>query len=97
MGFKPLTNAELGFQDDPRWGGQAPLWYYILKEAELQHQGTHLGDVGGRIVVETLVGLLVENRNSFFRLDPNFQPAPPMAPQPGQFRVGDLLKFAGVA
>ncbi|HEX2041792.1 MAG TPA: heme peroxidase family protein [Acidimicrobiales bacterium] len=97
MGFKPLTNAELGFQDDPGWGGQAPLWYYVLKEAELQNEGTHLGDVGGRIVAETLVGLLVENRNSFFRLDPNFQPAPPMAPQPGQFRMGDLLKFAGAA
>jgi hypothetical protein len=97
MGFKPLTNAELGFQDDPGWGGKAPLWYYILKEAELQHQGTQLGDVGGRIVAETLVGLLTENRNSFFRLDPNFQPAPPMASQPGRFTIGDLLKFAGVA
>ena len=99
MGFKPLSNAELGFgsQGDPGWGGQAPLWYYILKEAELQHQGTQLGDVGGRIVAETLVGLLVENRNSFFRLDPNFQPAPPMASQPGRFTIGDMLKFAGAA
>ena len=97
MGFKPLSNAELGFQDDPGWGGQAPLWYYVLKEAELQHDGIHLGDVGGRIVAETLVGLLVENRDSFFRLDPNWKPAPPIARQQGEFRFGDLLKFAGVA
>ncbi len=35
-----------------------PLWYYVLKEAELQHNGKHLGDVGGTIVAETIIGLL---------------------------------------
>jgi hypothetical protein len=97
LGFTPLTNAELGVGDDPGWESQAPLWYYVLKEAELQHQGTHLGDVGGRIVAEVLVGLLVENRSSFFRLEPNWKPAAPIAPQAGEFRIGDLLKFAGAA
>jgi hypothetical protein len=97
MGFTPLSNAELTIADDPGWSGQAPLWYYILKEAELQHQGTHLGDVGGRIVAEVLVGLLAENRDSFFRLDPNWKPAPPIAPQQGEFRLGHLLKFANAA
>ena len=97
MNFAPLSNADLGFDDDPGWAGQAPLWYYILKEAELQHEGTQLGDVGGRIVAEVLVGLLAENRDSFFRLDPTWKPSPPIASQDGEFRVGDLLKFSGVA
>ena len=97
MGFKPLSNDDLGFDNDPGWNDEAPLWYYILKEAELQHQGTHLGDVGGRIVAEVLVGLLVENRNSFFRLEPNWKPVPPIAATAGEFRIGDLLKFAGAA
>ncbi|MCA1683479.1 MAG: peroxidase, partial [Actinobacteria bacterium] len=97
MGFTPLSNLDLGLAADPGWDGQAPLWFYVLKEAELQHQGVHLGDVGGRIVAETLVGLLAHNRDSFFRLDPTFEPAPPIAPQPGVFRLGDLLRFAGAA
>ena len=97
MGVAPLSNAQLGLANDPGWGGEAPLWFYVLKEAELQRQGTHLGDVGSRIVAETLVGLLAHNRDSFFRLDPNWKPEAPMASQPGQFRLGDLLKFAGAA
>ena len=30
-----LSNATLGLSGDPGWGGEAPLWYYVLKEAEL--------------------------------------------------------------
>jgi hypothetical protein len=97
MGLTPISNVDLGLPPDAGWDGQAPLWFYVLKEAELQHQGVHLGDVGGRIVAETLVGLLAHNRDSFFRLDPNFTPAPPIASQPGVFGVGDLLRFAGAA
>ncbi|MDP8986981.1 MAG: heme peroxidase family protein [Actinomycetota bacterium] len=94
MGIQPLSNADLGMSEDRGWGGQAPLWFYVLKEAELQHAGTRLGEVGGRIVAETLVGLLAENRDSFFRLDPGWRPAPPIAPAEGRFGVGDLLAFA---
>ncbi len=34
MGLKPLTNQQLGLTD-PGWKGKAPLWFYVLKEAEL--------------------------------------------------------------
>lgn len=37
--------------------GSAPLWYYILKEAEIRHHGHHLGQLGSRIVAEVLIGL----------------------------------------
>lgn len=98
MGVPPLSNEELGIPADPGWETQAPLWFYILKEAELQREGGHsLGQVGGRIVAETLVGLLAENKNSFFRLGPTFQPEPPIAPARGTFTMGDLLRFAGAA
>lgn len=53
----PLTTAELGLTD-PRWGGLAPLWFYVLKEAEIQLGGAHPGTVGGRIVADTILGLL---------------------------------------
>ncbi len=33
-----------------------PLWFYILKEAELSTAGASLAPVGGRIVGEVLLG-----------------------------------------
>ena len=39
-----LSNATLGLSNDPGWGGEAPLWFYILKEAELPpYNGERLG------------------------------------------------------
>ena len=37
---------------------QTPLWYYILKEAEVRKDGERLGPVGARIVAEVFVGLV---------------------------------------
>ena len=89
----------LGLSNDPGWGGEAPLWYYILKEAELPpYNGERLGPVGGRIMAETLVGLLQRDPNSYLYLDPSWKPTPPIAnPTTGKFEFSDLLKFAGAA
>jgi hypothetical protein len=79
-------------------GGEAPLWFYILKEAELPpYNGQQLGPVGGRIMAETLVGLLQRDPNSYLYLDPGWKPVPPLASGPGKFAFADLLKFAGAA
>ena len=43
-----------------------PLWYYLLREAELGG-GESLGPVGGRIVAEVLVGLLQGDPLSYIR------------------------------
>jgi hypothetical protein len=93
-----LSNATLGLDSDPGWGGEAPLWFYVLREAELPPYNTErLGQVGGRIVAEVLVGLLQRDPNSYLFLDPGWKPAPPLAPAPGQFAFVDLLRFAGAA
>jgi len=42
-----------------------PLWYYILKEAEVRANGDTLGDLGSRIVVETQIGLMENDPRSF--------------------------------
>jgi hypothetical protein len=98
MGVQALSNKELGLGNDPGWGGQAPLWYYILKEAELQNKGKKLGTVGGRIVAEVVLGLLERDKNAYLHpSNKGFWPQPPMARKPGVFLMGDLLKFAGVA
>jgi hypothetical protein len=93
-----LSNATLGLSNDPGWGGEAPLWYYILKEAELPpYNGERLGPVGGRIMAETLVGLLQRDPNSYLYLDPAWKPTSPIASTTGKFEFSDLLKFAGAA
>jgi hypothetical protein len=97
MRVPALSNARLELSD-PRWGGEAPLWFYILKEAELDpYYGTRLGPVGGRIVAEVLVGLLQRDPNSYLYLDPAWKPAPPIAPDTGLFTFVDLLRYAGAA
>ena len=40
------------------FGVSTPLWYYVLAEAKAATGGVTLGPVGGRIVAETLIGLL---------------------------------------
>jgi Animal haem peroxidase/TAT (twin-arginine translocation) pathway signal sequence len=80
----------------PEWGGEAPLWFYILKEAEIVGKGRTLGPVGGRIVAEVLVGLLQKDPNSYLTLNPAWKPAPPVTPVRGRFTMADLLKFAEV-
>jgi hypothetical protein len=95
MGVAPLANADLGLSE-PEWQGEAPLWFYILKEAELLGAGgQRLGPVGGRIVAEVLVGLLECDKQGYLSQKPVFQPARPIAPSPGQFTMVDLLTFAG--
>jgi hypothetical protein len=70
-----------------------PLWYYILKEAEVLEKGNILGPVGGRIVTEVFVRLLLENPDSILN-HPTWKPRFGMDAN-DSFRIFDLLKFAG--
>jgi hypothetical protein len=57
LGETPLSAAEIGAAD-AGWPGETPLWYYVLREADVRAGGDRLGPVGGRIVGEVLAGLL---------------------------------------
>jgi hypothetical protein len=57
LGVTPLTPDEAGTRA-AGWHGETPLWYYILREADVRGRGNSLGPVGGRIVGEVLIGLL---------------------------------------
>jgi hypothetical protein len=70
-----------------------PLWYYVLREAEVGG-GERLGAVGGRIVAEVLVGLLQGDSHSFLHQEPTWKPELIPAVRRGQFTLSDLLKFA---
>jgi hypothetical protein len=72
--------------------GKAPLWYYVLAEAQLQFKTDatpiRLGDVGGRIVMETFAGLLLGDSHSFLSQNPTWTPGKP------DFKMADLIKMA---
>lgn len=98
VGASPLTSADLSELRRYSLGLErsTPLWYYILKEAELQADGLHLGEVGGLIVAEVLIGLLQTDPTSYLSAAPTWRPTLPSRFGSGEFRMVDLLTFAGV-
>jgi hypothetical protein len=96
MGIKPLPRQLLGLDDLPTaLAEHPPLWYYVLKEAEVVGGSTVLGPVGGRIVAEVLVGLLENDPTSFLRVEPTWEPVLPTRMGAGRdFDMTDLLRFA---
>lgn len=95
MGVPALTPAQLDALRPFDMEKSTPLWYYILKEAELMENGIRLGPVGGRIVGEVFIGLLKADESSYLATRPNWTPVLPSA-TPGEFRITDLLTFAGM-
>jgi len=57
MGEPPLNAEEVG-TSSAGWSSETPLWYYILREADVHNAGDRLDPVGSRIVGEVLIGLL---------------------------------------
>jgi hypothetical protein len=71
--------------------GQTPLWYYVLKEAQVRGAGNRLGPVGSRIVADTVVGLLRADPGSYV----NAQAwVPTLGSTPGTFSMRELLRVA---
>ena len=95
MGVPALTPAQLDMLKPFDMEKSTPLWFYILKEAEIMEKGLRLGPVGGRIVGEVFVGLLKADETSYLAAQPNWTPVLQSA-TPGDFRITDMLTFAGV-
>jgi hypothetical protein len=95
----------------PGFARNAPLWFYCLAEAahlwaldaarkqtdeKKNTTPTHLGPVGGRIVSEVFVGLLVGDAHSFLSQAPRFEPLlgnPKAKSIFDRFTMGDLAAF----
>lgn len=95
MSVRALTPAQLTELQPYSMDRSTPLWYYILKEAQLLENGERLGPVGGRIVGEVFIGLLRADRSSYLASERHWRPTLPSATL-GEFRMTDLLTFAGV-
>ena len=72
--------------------GCTPLWFYILAEAEVLENGEQMGPVGGRIVGETLIGLMEFDSMSFIGANRQWKPTLPSAKE-CSFTMCDLLNF----
>jgi hypothetical protein len=68
---------------------RTPLWFYVLREAELN--GGRLAGVGARIVAETFHRAMEGSMFSIVRT-PDFRPN--LGEVEGRFRMADLLFFA---
>ena len=87
VGAQPLTRQELALGD---WQDETPLWLYILREAAVRGGGDRLGDVGGRIVAEVIVGIIRRDPESYLATNPSWRPTLP-SHRPGEFKIRDLL------
>jgi hypothetical protein len=95
MGVQVLTAEQLSELTAFGMDRSTPLWYYLLKEAEVLENGVRLGPVGSRIVGEVFIGLLNANQDVCPVIDKNCKPTLPSA-TPEDFEITDLLTFAGV-
>ena len=79
---------------------RTPLWFYILREAQVVQNGERLGPMGARLVAEVFIGLLQGDRGSYLSQDPEWQPFLPTVDSSktgDDFAMVDLLRYAGVA
>jgi hypothetical protein len=99
---RPITSFGKSF------AGRAPLWTYVLAEAqagwvkavvesgkkgdEADQLPVRMGPVGGRIVAETLLGMLWGDKASYLRQNPGFISAIPTSA--GGLTMGDIIKYA---
>jgi hypothetical protein len=91
-----LTPAQLAELRPFGMDRSTPLWFYVLKEAEVLEGGVRLGPVGSRIVGEVFIELLRADGDSYLAENPRWKPDLPSAGGAGTFRMTDLLNFAGV-
>jgi hypothetical protein len=113
MGFEPIPDCKLKIgkanqdgkdknksitQISENFKGNAPLWFYILSEAQQSFVNDRtpirLGEVGGRIVGEVFIGLMLADSHSYLRQMPTFKPLDEFLSDRGEFRMSDLLHQA---
>jgi hypothetical protein len=97
LGATALTPAEFASGPHaaevlgPGFDQKTPLWFYILKEAEVQQGGLRLGEVGSQLVVETFHGLIAGSEHSILN-EAGWTPTLP-AQHADRFTMNDLLLF----
>lgn len=105
-----LPPAKIGFADEDNaffrargLSERTPLWYYILREAEVLgvrrfRGGECLGPLGGRIVAEVLLGALNADPNHYLNVDLKWRPLKAVFGKSTKSRrIDSLRKFIAFA
>ena len=87
---KSITTISTNFANN------APLWFYVLAEAQQafvdnEAAPIRLGPVGGRIVAEVFIGLMLGDQYSFLSQEPSWQPFAEFQNN-NKFTMADLIK-----
>ena len=89
----------------PSMAGNAPLWVYVLSEAQSTSWALgasnpdkdsipiRLGPVGGHLIAETFAALLVGDHKSFVRANPSFTPRADFSHN-GTFGLAEMINVA---
>jgi len=98
VGVTPLTTGELSrdtetdtIMNSAGFFEATPLWYYILKEAEVQSDARRLGAVGSHILAKSFVGLLRSDPSSILKVGADWEPSQGV----GVSTISQLVKFGG--
>jgi hypothetical protein len=91
-----LTEAEIWGANDIGTSvsggeGAAPLWFYVLREAEVKTGGLMLAGAGAEIVARTMIALLAADPASQINRDPHWKPS---LGTHEEFTATDLVNFA---
>lgn len=81
------------FKKYPQLCQETPLFYYILREAEVFKQSKKLGPLGGRLIAEVMIENIRNNPNSFLYQNPGWKPFLP-SQKKHEFTIADLINFA---
>lgn len=107
IGARPLSADELRPSNHPALakaledGGfleRTPLWYYVLREAEVRANGNSLAEVGSQIICDTIIGLVVNDPRSYLNQPGGWDPSKGVRLMNGDpiVTIAGLLRFAGV-
>jgi Animal haem peroxidase len=106
MGVAQLSRSELAARgsavdaalDAGGFFEKTPLWYYVLREAEVRAGGKTLGELGSRIVCQTIISQVRHDPTSYLRQEQPWTPDKGVKLQDGSTvtSISDFLRFAGV-
>lgn len=71
------------------WSPRPAMRLYIQREAATRNSGDQLGEVGGTITAEVLIGVIGRDPESYLALAPDWRPTLPA--HEGGFKLRDLL------
>jgi hypothetical protein len=99
-GLDPLNPEQIAQGPDKEillnfgYDTKTPLWYYILKEAELTTRGAHLGVLGSKLVADVIMAAIVRDPDSYHSIDRSWIPTLHGPENPELFGMANLLRFA---